>query len=156
MPIKLHKPIEYAKDYMPGLFLAGSISNAWDWQDYMSQMLAEHIVKRTIDVYNPRRENFNLLDPQQSTDQINWEHFHLNKAVWISFWFSHETLAPITLYELGRWIGTTKQIFVGCDPSYARKFDVYTQMQIARPELEVVYNIEQLTQQVVTALEGPK
>ena len=41
-----------------------------------------------------------------------------------------------------------KVLFVGCDPNYARKQDVVIQTALSRPEIEVVFSIEELSDQI--------
>jgi hypothetical protein len=123
------------------IFLAGTITGALDWQS----SLAEHLKKEALVILNPRRKNFPMGDTNAAEAQITWEFEHLRKATAISFWFSKETLAPITLYELGTWSMTKKPIFVGVDPDYPRKKDVEIHTKLARPDVKIVYNLNDLS-----------
>src|SRR5271157_4136893 len=96
------------------IFLAGSITGASDWQSRLAGLLKEE----SLVIFNPRRKNFPIDDASMAEAQISWEHRHLRKADAVSFWFSKETLSPITQYELGAWSMTQKPIFVGVDPDY--------------------------------------
>ncbi len=122
------------------IFLAGSITGAPDWQGRLVELLKEE----KIVVLNPRRKDFPVKDAAAAEAQIAWEHSYLRKADAISFWFSKETLAPITQYELGAWSMTKKPIFVGVDPDYPRRRDVEIQTRLARPEVGVVYDLNDL------------
>lgn len=103
-----------------GIFLAGSITGARNWQQIASRELIAH-----LSVFNPRRESFDVTKEDESKKQIDWEYNYLHRVKIIMFWFSNETLAPITLFELGAALERKDQkIYVGCDPEYKRKFDV--------------------------------
>ena len=122
------------------LFLAGSITDAPDWQ---KDVLGK-IEDLDIAVYSPRRKNFPIDDPSEALKQITWEHKYLNTADMISFWFCKETAAPITLYELGAWTKTDKPIIIGMDPKYERRQDVEIQTELERPNLKIVYSLDDL------------
>jgi len=123
------------------LFLAGGITGCPDWQFLMGtalQILADLVV------LNPRRKNFTM-HKDAAREQIAWEHEYLRKATAISFWFPHETLCPIVLYELGAWSMTDKKIFVGVDPGYQRAEDVRIQTALVRPDVSIATSLEDLT-----------
>jgi hypothetical protein len=122
------------------IFLAGSITNAEQWQNEVIEGLKDI----DIVIFNPRRKNFPMDDPTAAEAQITWEHKYLHKASMISFWFSKETLAPITLFELGTYSALLKPIVIGIDPKYKRKQDVEVQMKLSRPDIKIVYSLEDL------------
>lgn len=131
------------------LFLGGGITDCPDWQKEMVHRLTE----TRLAIYNPRRANFPIDDPEAAEEQITWEYVHLQRADAAVFWFPCETLCPIVLFELGRWSyamvpAHEKPIFVGVHPDYKRRKDVEIQMQLARPRLKVVYDLKSLAQQV--------
>ena len=126
------------------VFLAGGISDCYDWQAEVAQMLAE----TQLIVLNPRRANFPIHDPSQSQLQIQWEYEHLRKASAILFWFPSETLCPITLYELGTWSNSEKPIFIGVHPNYQRRIDVEIQTRLIRPDVVIVYSLQHLADQL--------
>lgn len=118
-------------NYSNALFLAGSITGAYDWQKYAAKKLSMY------DVVNPRRANYHSMDPAVEREQITWEFDQLKACRNILFWFSHETLAPITLFEYGSMLrkvverGNGAQcIFVGVHPDYKRKNDVIIQTEL--------------------------
>ena len=112
------------------LFLAGGITNCPDWQSNMVQLL-EPI--QNLTVYNPRRKNFPIHDPNAAEEQITWEYNHLRDSDIILFWFSRGSLNPIVLYELGRWGNSSdKPIIIGLDEEYERKQDVIVQTMLSR------------------------
>jgi hypothetical protein len=135
--------IEYTGN-TPSLFLAGGITGCPDWHGQMASLLA----KLPLVILNPRRKNFPIDDPTAAKQQIEWEHRHLRRASAISFWFPCETLCPIALYELGAWSMTAKPLFVGVHPDYRRRVDVEIQTALARPDVTVVYSIDDLVRQV--------
>ena len=98
------------------VFLAGGITGCRDWR---AEVVAQ-LMNSNLTLFNPLRPNFPIDDPSASVFQIQWEHEYLRKATAILFWFPAETLCPITLYELGAWSMTTKPLFVGVHPDYAR------------------------------------
>ena len=128
----------------PKVFMAGGITGCPDWQAELKTVL-EHTDAVLV---NPRRENFPIHDPSAAADQIAWEFDALQCSQAILFWFPHETICPIVLFELGRWSWTNKPIFVGVHPDYQRRQDVDIQMRLARPEVPVVHTLHDLAQQV--------
>lgn len=113
------------------LFLAGSISSAADWQN----ILIDKGLANLYNVFNPRRKEFDVSDPKMEKEQITWEFQCINKLCKnILFWFSYETVAPITLYEYGRALAKFseyKKFYVGIHPDYPRKNDVIIQTELA-------------------------
>lgn len=140
------------------IFIAGSISGAHDWQrEFACEMSSsERGPRRIIDVFNvfnPRRANYNALDPAVEQEQITWEYQCIHQCKHIAFWFSHETLAPITLFELGSALNTHDhdKIYIGIDPEYKRKNDVFTQTMLRNKSiaLSIVYSKQQLVNQII-------
>lgn len=129
------------------LFLAGGITGCPDWQQEMKQLLSD----TDLILFNPRRANFPIHDPNAANEQITWEHKYLREADAIQFWFAKETIQPIVLYELGSWSMTDKPIFVGLHPEYPRRQDVEIQTSLVRPDIKIVYSLQDLSQQIRTA-----
>lgn len=125
-------------------FLAGGITGCPDWQSEIVEKLA----RLRVTLYNPRRTNFPIDDPHAAHDQIEWEWRYLARADAILFWFCKETLCPIVLFELGRWSGRQKPIFVGVEDGYQRSQDVEIQLRLERPEVAVVNNLGALRDQI--------
>ncbi len=110
------------------IFLGGGISGCPDWQEEMVKLLSDfHVL-----LVNPRRDEFDVSDKELSIQQIRWEHYHLANCHARLFWFPCETLCPITLFELGRFVGEPGPLFVGCHPEYKRKLDVEVQLRLYR------------------------
>lgn len=125
-------------------FMAGGITGCPGWQDDVREFMQEE----DVILVNPRRKDFDALDPDAEVAQIAWEAKYLQEVDRIMFWFPKETLCPITLFELGAWSHSEKPILVGVHPDYKRKRDVEIQMKLRRPEVEVVYSVEHLVKQV--------
>jgi hypothetical protein len=136
------------KDF--SLFLAGGITSCPPWQTKAIELLKE----TDLVLFNPKRKDFSLDDINIEEEQIHWEYTHLQKADIISFWFPKETLCPITLYELGKQSMCNKPIFIGVDPEYKRKKDIEIQTKLIRPEIKVVYSLEDLTNQIKSFVVG--
>lgn len=122
------------KDWQRTVFLAGSITGAVDWQQEAKEMLSPY-----FNVFNPRRANYPHFDPAKEREQILWEHDHLELAPIIVFYFAPETLAPITLYELGKILATLpykpyKKAYIAIHPDYKRKNDVIIQTELLSKE----------------------
>ncbi len=90
-------------------------------------MSDEHVL-----LVNPRRDEFDVSDKDLSVQQIRWEHYHLSNCYARMFWFPCETLCPITLFELGKFVGEPGPLFVGCHPEYKRITDVEVQLSLYR------------------------
>lgn len=133
------------------LFLAGGISNCPNWQ---MEMIGRLKGFPNLTVYNPRRENFPIEDPNAAEEQIIWEFNHLRDANIIIFWFSKGSLNPIVLYELGMWGNSNdRPILIGIDPEYERKQDVIIQTQLARPEVEIYDSLDLIVQKLYSIFE---
>ena len=112
------------------LFLAGGISNCENWQ----QELIEYLSDVDVTIVNPRREGDLATDGTEAAIQIEWEFNYLKSCSMISFWFPKTSICPITLFELGKVLGTYDLhnviVLVGCDPEYSRLFDVQQQSKL--------------------------
>jgi hypothetical protein len=134
------------QELLPSIFLAGGITGCPDWQARMADILDGVVM------FNPRRKDFPIGDPDAALVQITWEHFYLRYADMILFWFPMDTICPIVLYELGAWSMTNKPIFVGVHPDYQRKQDVEIQTKLARPDVSIAYSLEELADNVNNAV----
>lgn len=140
----IYKP----KPGVKSLFLAGGINGCSDWQQEIVHLLSN----TDLALLNPRRKHFPIGDPNAKLEQIKWECEHLRKADAILFWFPHEALCPIVLYELGAWSMTDKPIYIGIHPDYQRRQDVEIQTKLARPDAEIVYSLSRLAEQIMQSL----
>lgn len=134
------------------LFLAGGISNCPDWQSEFIADLERYFfeidAQSDVTIFNPRRKDFDITNPNESERQIVWEHRHLEESDVIVYWFSRGSLNPIVLYELGKYINTDKEIIVGIDPEYERKGDVITQCSLLGYDV-VIDDIRQIITEFV-------
>jgi hypothetical protein len=118
------------------MFLAGGITDCPDWQSEAVEKLSKH---NKLVVFNPRRADFNVRDPNISDEQIEWEHKHLQMADIFWFWFPKETLCPITLFELGKIAaGGNRPMIVGAHPEYKRRIDVVSQLKHLRDKEDAI------------------
>ena len=127
------------------LFLAGGITDCPDWQRTIINSLND----LDVTIFNPRRKNFPINDPNAAQEQITWEFDMLRQAdIIIVFWFCSETMCPIVLYELGAHSMTNKPIIIGLDPNYSRRQDVEIQTKLQRPDVKIVYSLDDLTKSI--------
>lgn len=136
---------QYLNDFnystLNSIFLAGSISNAAEWQPIAIEKL-----KDKFDLFNPRRDDFDTFNKEMEYEQIKWEYDHLKHAKQVIFWFSPETFAPITLFELGNFMDKAK--YIGVHPDYKRKDDVRIQLSLRDWDGIIVDNLDQLLEYV--------
>jgi len=152
-----------AAQYPDKLFLGGGITGIPDWQKIVVAAV-EHL---PITVFNPRRANFPIDDPNAAEEQITWEHAKLAESNAITFWFFKETLCPIVLFEYGKELGRLggeglehyPALFVGMDPEYGRKQDVEIQTELELSLLDMeqqfpfTYTVEDMCAQIVEYFE---
>lgn len=146
--------VNSAEEGKASLFLAGSISGAKNWQDSITKIeYAGSSLEKSFHIYNPRRDNYNSFDPGVEEEQIFWEFNAIHFCQKILFWFSNETVAPITLFELGPALHTHKHsnIFIGIDPEYKRKNDVILQTYLRNKFLSeiIVHSQYDLVKQIL-------
>jgi hypothetical protein len=132
--VQCPETFDYDWTTMPDIkpvFIGGGISGCSNWQEEDFLPLVQDWDDNWVFI-NPRRASFDINDPTASKFQIHWEYKHLNAPGTIRlFWFPHETLCPITLFELGSAARTiVGPLIVGCDPKYARAFDVKEQLSL--------------------------
>lgn len=143
------------EEWKQSLFLAGGITNCPNWQKELVKLLEN----TELIIFNPRRENFPIEEPNAAYEQIKWEYNKFQVCKQISFWFSTGSLNPIVLFEYGRWSYVAIKywqylikIFVGIDPEYKRKQDVEIQTKLLDPfekSIKIVYNLEEMAQQII-------
>lgn len=156
----IEAPEKYQTLEQNPIFLGGGISNCPDWQKEMTVNILNHAKTSTgttdmVTILNPRREMYTSAD--DARNQIAWEYGAMETLInsdgVMLFWFPEETLCPITLFELGRFTKELNtRVIVGVHPNYQRKLDVITQLQLARPDIQVVHTLQELFQQAVKEL----
>jgi hypothetical protein len=132
---------KFHKDY-DSIFLAGGVSNSFDWQAHIFDLL----VDTGAVIINPRRSPYPEGDPMAAQAQTEWEYRYMQRADAIIYWFTNETLCPITLYELGIWSMTDKPIAIGIEPGYARESEVRTHTALIRPDVVIVSELNELAE----------
>ena len=132
-----------AKGNAVEVFLAGGITNCKNWQKAVIDelgMLDDSSYSDLI-IYNPRQENFDVSNKNASYDQIAWEYHFLNRMNLFCMCFvASESVQPICMYELGRYISEmqrrfpsdwTDRIIIFVEDGYKRKLDVLVQVYFA-------------------------
>src|SRR5262245_30365254 len=128
----------------PAVFLAGGISDCENWQCQVAKAL-QHVAATVL---NPRRASFSQHTAAENQRQIEWEHRHLRRADLVAFWFPPQTLCPIALFELGVCCASGKQMIVGADPHYARRFDLEPPIVLHRPHAKIAGTLAELLDQI--------
>lgn len=125
----------------PTLFLGGSIEmgKAEKWQDRVVKDLSD----LDITVLNPRRDDWDATwaqDPTPGTpfrEQVEWELHAQEDSDVIVYYFAAGTQSPITLLELGMFMGTSRVIV--CCP---REFWRYGNVRIATEDVPSLTFVE--------------
>lgn len=140
------KVITAIEDHMPNpgevwCFLAGGITNCPEWQDKVIEYLKRFEDTDDLVIFNPRRKNFPIDDPNASQEQIKWEFYYLERMGLFSMYFSSgESDQPICMYELGRNLTRMQcdfpddfsdRIIITVEDGYRRKNDVIIQTDLA-------------------------
>ena len=122
-------------------FLAGGITNCPDWQKAVIEKLRRKVGTDNLVIFNPRRDNFPIDDPNASAEQIAWEFNQLEQMDIFSMYFSSgKSDQPICMYELGRNIVNMQmrfptdwehRIVVTVESGYKRENDVVIQTKLA-------------------------
>ena len=127
-------------------FLAGGITNCREWQTEiikgLNEKLKDDLQSNFLILFNPRRKNFPIGDPNASLKQIQWEFEWLEKCQIFSMYFDGPTVSdqPICFYELGRNIERMKQkfpkdwwmrIIISVNSEFKRTNDVIIQTKLA-------------------------
>lgn len=142
----IQSPDEYTLDNSISVFLAGGISNCFDWQYELVKMLSD--TKLTI--INPRRKDFDVNNKLLAKEQIEWEYHHLSLSDVIVFWFAPETVCPITLFEYGKYLNTWHRVILGIHPDYSRKEDleIQTSLYDKKNDVKIVYDLVSLSEEI--------
>lgn len=137
-------------------FLAGGITNCPNWQydviECLQKIDAESPGKLDrLVVFNPRRDNFPIDDPNAAEEQIAWEFKWLQRMDIFTMWFSGgDSDQPICMYELGRNLQRmanrfsndfASRVIIMCDETYRRAQDVAIQARLAFSEYGVEENL---------------
>jgi hypothetical protein len=135
-------------DPRKGIFLAGGITNCSQWQREVADTLAESL---PIVVLDPRRDNWDMRNNHvESVVQIEWESKHLKKSDYIIFWFPATSDCPITLFELGCWLGKGANLMIGTDSDYRRRLDVEVQVALVDPKMKIWNDLNKMIDHFIT------
>jgi hypothetical protein len=142
----------------PTVFLAGGITDCPEWQDEIIKKL------KPFDdaiLFNPRRKNFPIEDPNAAKEQITWEFDALEQSDIFSMWFCKgKSDQPICMYELGRnvalHIKNIDSIVIGVEKGYKREQDVRIQMELINKKLadKISSNLSQHTLNILDTIEN--
>jgi hypothetical protein len=129
------------------VFLAGGITGvAEDWHARAIEALSAASVPLVI--LNPKRAAFSVEDRSVAWEQVSWEQHHLHLADVTLFWFAASdarvTTQPIAMFELGQALGEGRRMVVGTHPGYPRAADVRMLCRLARPDLPVFSDLDEV------------
>lgn len=136
------------------LFMAGGISGCWNWQDALYQAVAYHLDRllptgweldnKPFTIASPRRAHGLEKDGNAAAEQIAWEYAAMSRTAFTSFYFTRDTVQPITLLELGKHLSQPwgNQI-TACELGYERAFDVYTQTSLSLEDTALNPGVEE-------------
>lgn len=130
------------------VFLAGGISDCWNWQEAVINKLKEMEENgcdmRSLVLFNPRRPSFDVDNPGDTREQIHWEIYWLTFCDIFSMYFCNsDSVQPICMYELGRnllyksytWgendAHYCDSVLISIEEGYKRTDDVLVQTELA-------------------------
>lgn len=145
-------PYQY-RSYI-AIFMAGGITGCPNWQNEIAT--DPRYKDSKIFLINPRRDSFDCSKAESSQEQINWEYRHLQLSDKVFVWFPKEGACAITLFELGWLVGTNKDIAVGVEPGYARELDVYEQLKLRKPRLQIAKTLDELYSPLLSLSQSEK
>lgn len=137
------------------VFLAGGITNCWEWQDKVIEMLQneKEVNLDNLVIFNPRRKDFPINKPNASYEQIRWKFDMLERCDIFSMYFcAGESDQPICMYELGRNIcrmqmrfpiDWSMRLIITTEYGYKRAKDVSIQTMLATDCITTNSNIAQ-------------
>lgn len=157
------------KNSQIGVFLAGGITNCSEWQSEVIECLinlskyVEDNLENLI-IFNPRRKNFPIDDPNAANEQITWEFSFLEKCDIFSMYFDYTEKSdqPICFYELGRNLikmeikfpeDFKKRIIISYKENFKRAKDVEIQTNLAL-NIEEDYMIKQPVEHAIKIIEA--
>lgn len=139
------------------VFLAGTIEmgKSVDWQTELGKKL-DVIFKDDVIVLDPRRTDWDASWEQkdgnlQFTEQVEWEQRALLLSHTIFFYFIPGTMSPVSLLELGQFLGRTNCI-VCCPEGYWRKGNVDITCRLAN--VKVYNNYDEAVEKLIQHIKG--
>ena len=148
----VYKPPARPNIDRPSVILYGSIepNPINDWQTNLATSLSD----LSIAIINPRCDAWDSTWVEDISDsrfkqQVEWEMDHARIADVIAFYFKPDTLTPITLLELGMYVGTGKAV-VCCPEGFYKRGNV--QIVCRRYGVELLGSLKELEAAVRTRL----
>jgi len=142
------------------IFLAGGIQNTKEWQKEVIASLQKKFdsIDQVV-VFNPRRENFPIHDPNAAQEQITWEYRMLETADIFSMYFAGGTSdQPICMYELGKHLerrsrnNDLDRVIVSSEPDYKRVQDVKIQTRLVYPKMVIGDSLEDHIESIISVI----
>ncbi len=128
------------------IFLAGSAGNH-DWRTELLTPLLEKHKDMPIVFLNPYRLDYPK-KVSELQEQNQWECDSLQKTNGVIFWLCDETLAPLSLLELGLFLEGARPMFFGMNPNYKISFEIKDRIRIFKPTVSVAASIPELQKEV--------
>ena len=122
------------------LFLAGGSTK---WRETVEHTLECNEDFHSVVILDPYDENYSTLP------NTAWEAQMMKKADCIVFWFTKESVCPVSLFELGYALRDhTKDIIIGVEPGYPKEDELDAQLITLCPKLVPFSSLEQLTRAI--------
>lgn len=144
----VYKPPHRPTVDRPSVILYGSISQDADvnWRTELASALSD----LPIAILNPHRDDWDSswvedISFPKFKEQTEWEMDYAKVADVIAFHLGQDTLAPISLLELGMYAGSGKAV-VCCHPKFKKRGNV--QMVCARYGIQLMDELDELKEEV--------
>ncbi len=128
----------------PSVFLAGGAGGRHSWRKDFALMVSD---TQWI-LLNPLTRSGWGKDNNSLVRRTRWERQHLERATVQLFWFPAGQPCMVSLYELGVCSTGDRPIIAGVEKGYAKRDEVLVQMQLGRPEVNVVASLAELAEQL--------
>jgi hypothetical protein len=144
----LHYPPAPVTTTKPSVILFGNIDkgSGVDWRDELASALSNF----PISIINPDRKDWNSswvedISFPKFKEQVEWEMEYAQVADIIVFHFAPDTLAPVSLLELGMYCGTGR-VLVCCQPEFKKRGNV--QMVCAKYSITLLESLDALVEEL--------
>lgn len=143
----IHYPPNRPTINKPSIILFGTIQKGeGDWRDELASALSD----LPVAILNPHRDDWDDswvedISDTKFKEQVNWEMDYAQTADVIVFNFAPDTLAPVSMLELGMYAGTGK-VIVRCHWEYKKKGNV--QAVCLRYKIPLMERMEVLEEKV--------
>ncbi len=111
------------------------------WREELVSMLAD----TDLIIFDPTNSKYE----EEKADQIAWEVAALNWSMYPVFWFD-ESLAPLSLLELGVALNSTKKVFLGVDPKYPLREEIIARFYLinSRASSKIYHSVFDLAERL--------